>query len=86
MGNHNHAFQRIRFDSGQHRRILLTMGVLGVLAFVPVALRLHSLMITQYDYYAGKALKNQTRSTSVNARRGDIYDRNMTILATDKSV
>ena len=86
MENRDHAFQRVRFDSGQHRRILVTMGVLGLLAFVPGALRLHSLMSTQYDYYAGKALNNQTRSTSVNARRGDIYDRNMTILATDKSV
>ena len=86
MGRHNHAFQRVRFDSGQHRRILLTMSVLGLLAFVPVGLRLHSLMITDYDYYADKALRNQTRSTAVNARRGDIYDRNMVILATDTGV
>ena len=86
MGQHHHAFQRVRFDSGQHRRILLTMMVLGLLAFVPVALRLYGLMITDYEYYADKALGNQTRSTAVNARRGDIYDRNMVVLATDTGV
>ena len=80
------SYQRIRMDSGHHRRILGMMAVLGVLAFVPVILRLHRLMVTDYDYYAGLALKNQSRSTAVTAHRGLIYDRNMNILAASRSV
>ncbi len=79
-------YARIRADTGQHKRILAAGLVFGMVAFVPVALRLYDLMVTNYDYYAGLALRNQTRTTRVTADRGDIYDRNMNILATDKSV
>ena len=79
-------YSRSRMDSGHHRRILLAMAVLGLLAFVPVGLRLYSLMVRQYDYYRAKALNNQTRSTKVSADRGEIYDRNGNILATDVGV
>ncbi len=77
---------RLRLDSGQHRRIMAVMVVFGLLAFVPVGVRLYSLMITDYDYYANLALRNQTRTTSVTAHRGDIYDRNMNVLATSVTV
>ena len=79
-------YDRLRQNSGQHRRIMLTALTLGVLVFVPVGLRLYTLMIRDYDYYAGLALRNQTRTTTVTADRGDIYDRNMNILATSVSV
>ena len=79
-------FERLRADTGQHHRILLTMAVLGLLAFVPVGMRLYRLMVTEYDYYASLALRNQTRTTTVSADRGDIYDRNMNVLATDIGV
>ena len=62
------------------------MAFLGLLAFVPVCLRLCQLMVGQYEYYRAKALNNQTRSTRVSADRGEIYDRNMNILATDVGV
>lgn len=79
-------YDLLRLNSGQHKRILLVMLVLGILAFVPVGWRLYTLMIDQYEYYAGLALRNQTRTTSVTAHRGDILDRNMNILATSVSV
>ena len=79
-------YNRLRMDSGQHRRITLAALTLGLLAFVPVGLRLYDLMIRNYDYYAALALRNQTRTTAVTADRGDIYDRNMNILATSVSV
>ena len=79
-------YGRTRMDSGHHRRILITMAMLGLAAFVPVFWRLYSLMVTQYDYYAQKALNNQTRSTTVMADRGEIYDRNMNIMAANVSV
>ena len=79
-------YARVRFDSGQHRRILAVAAVLGLLGFVPVALRLYNLMVTNYDYYANLALRNQTRTTAVTADRGTIYDCNMNILAQSVSV
>ncbi len=79
-------YARIRADTGQHKRILAAGLVFGVMAFVPVALRLYDLMVTNFDYYANLALRNQTRTTGVTADRGEIYDRNMNILATSKSV
>ena len=79
-------FQRLRGDSGQRRRILAAAAALGVIAFVPVSLRLYDLMVRSYDHYAELALQNQTRITQTTARRGVIYDRNMNILAADESV
>lgn len=79
-------YDRLRLDSGHHKRIMLAAAVLGVLAFVPVGLRLYSLMVRDYDYYASLALRNQTRTTRVEADRGDILDRNMNILATSVGV
>ena len=77
---------RIRMDTGHHRRILAVMAVLGILVFVPVGMQLYKLMIKEFDYYSALALRNQTRSTTVTANRGNIYDRNMNILATDVGV
>ena len=79
-------YTRVRADSGQHRRIMAVMLVFGVAAFIPVALQLYQLMITDYDYYSGLALRNQTRVTNVTAHRGTIYDRNMNILAFSETV
>ncbi len=76
------SYNRVRADSGQHRRILLIAALLGLVGFIPVAIRLYSLMITNYDFYSDLALKNQTRTTRVMADRGLILDRNMNILAT----
>ena len=86
MEKERKRYARLRGDTGQHRRILLVMALLGALAFVPVAWRLYSLMIEDYDYYAGLALRNQTRTTAVAADRGKIYDRNMNLLASSVGV
>ena len=79
------AYGRLRMDTGQHRRVLLIALVLGILAFVPVELRLYDLMIGSYDRYAELALRNQTRSTPVTADRGTIYDRNLNVLAVSQN-
>ena len=84
--NTKKQYARIRADTGQHSRILATGLVLGALAFIPVAFRLYDLMVTNFDYYADLALRNQTRTTRVTADRGIIYDTNMNILACSKSV
>ena len=77
---------RIRSDSGHHRRILALMALLGIIGFIPAALRLYDLMVIDYDYYRDLALRNQSRVTSVAAQRGSIYDRNLTTLACGQSV
>lgn len=79
-------YTRLRYDSGQHRRILGTAVALGMLAFVPITVRLFQLMVLDYGYYADLALRNQTRTTQVTADRGLIYDRNMNVLACNQSV
>ena len=81
-----YGYSRVRGDTGHHRRILAVMVVLGIAAFLPVGLQLYSLMIGQYDYYSQLALRNQTRTTSVTAERGTIYDRNMNTLAVSVGV
>ena len=79
-------YERVRADSGQHRRILAVMAMFGVVLFLPVALRLYDLMVARYEYYANLALRNQTRTTTVAAQRGTIYDANMNILACSVGV
>ena len=79
-------YRRIRGDTGQHMRILGTGLVLGILAFIPLAIQLYNLMVVNYGYYSDLALRNQTRTTQVTPERGEIYDRNMNVLATSVGV
>ena len=66
--------------------ILAMMVCLGILGFCVLTGMLVKLMIIDHDYYEAKAIRNQTRSTSVTASRGTIYDRNMNVLAASSSV
>ena len=79
------AYERVRYDSGQHHRILVVMALLGIVAFLPAALQLYRLMVADHNYYAEQARRNQSRSTAVAAARGTIYDCNMNILARSVS-
>ncbi len=47
---------------------------------------LFNLQITSYDEYQGHVLDQITKETTVTAKRGDIYDTNMNLLAGSKSV
>lgn len=73
-------------DTYVRKGIFALMGLLGVAAFLVLAARLVKLMIVDHDYYESKAISNQTRSTSVTASRGTIYDRNMEVMAASSSV
>ena len=65
---------------------MLCGAILGLLAFIPLGVRLYDLMVVNYSYYARQALRNQTRTTRVSGERGLIYDRNMNILADNITV
>ena len=86
MAKHKDPYARIRGDSGQRRRIMLTALILGLLVFVPVAFRLYRLMVVDHGYYSDLALRNQSRTTNVTTDRGQILDRNMNILAASATV
>jgi len=68
------------------KRRTLVMMLIGVLAFVPLTAQLFNLMILRHDELEQRAISNQTSSTALSADRGVIYDRNMNILATSKTV
>ena len=46
-GGMGKEFGRLRMDSGQHRRVMLTALVLGIAAFFPLLGRLLTLMVEQ---------------------------------------
>ena len=85
-GRKKQSYERVRFDSAQHSRLWLTMAVFCLGTMLLIGWRLYDLMILQYDYYARLALRNQTRTTAVSALRGEIYDRNMNVLASNQGV
>ncbi len=66
--------------------IFAMMICLGILSFCAVAGMLVKLMLIDHNKYEEKAIRNQTRTTSVTASRGTVYDRNMNVLAASSSV
>lgn len=53
----------------------------GVACFTLLFIKLYDIQINQHDFLQDKAVKQQTASTTVNANRGTIYDRNGVTLA-----
>ncbi len=68
------------------RRTLVLMVLFGVVVFIPLIVTLYNLMIRDHDYYEAQAIDNQTRYTSLSASRGQIFDRNMNVLAASAGV
>ena len=67
-------------------RTMVLMLLCGILVFIPLAFRLFNLMVLQHDDYEKKAIRNQTKTTQLAASRGDIYDRNMNVMASSYTV
>lgn len=63
------------------QRTLVLMLVLGVGVFLALFFKLFSLQITRHDELQSKAVDQQTRSVTVTANRGTIYDQSGNIMA-----
>lgn len=63
------------------KRTLFLMLMCGVVAFIPLFVRLYNLQIVQHDELQAKALNQQTWDQAVTANRGTIYDSKGTPLA-----
>lgn len=84
--NLSRAEQSQRANRTILRRTLVLMVLFGVVVFIPLIVTLYNLMIRDHDYYEAQAIDNQTRYTSLSASRGQIFDRNMNVLASSKTV
>lgn len=74
-----------RPDKGLLGRTMLILVLVGIVAFVGLAWRLGVIMLGQHDELEQKAIAQQTRSSTVTADRGTIYDRNGNVLAISAS-
>ena len=63
------------------RRTKWFMLFFGVLCFAMLFVKLYDLQINQHQFLEDKAVSQQTRSTTITASRGTIYDRNGETLA-----
>ncbi len=62
-------------------RTLFLAVVCGIVAFIVLGVKLYTIMIRDHDYYEELAVRQQTRSVTVSASRGTIYDANGHTLA-----
>lgn len=67
-------------------RSLFLMAIFGLVAFIPLFVKLWQLQISQHDYYQDLAVKQQTRDSTVTANRGTIYDSKGEVLAMSATV
>jgi len=66
------------------RIIKISVAFLLFLSFL--IYNLINLQLVKYDYYKNKVYDQITTSAAMKAKRGNIYDSNMNLLATDKTV
>lgn len=74
---------------GINKKIAMRATVIGLIciaAWLAIVLRLFNLQVVEYDKYQAKVLDNIQRETTLTAKRGIIYDRNMVQLATNYTV
>ncbi len=86
MSKMNRSKQPVAPNRMMLRRTRVLMIVCGIVAFIVLAGRLFQIQILNHDMYETAAVDQQLRETTVSAKRGTIYDRNMNILAMSASV
>ena len=73
-------------DKKMSSRIKFIMITALVLSFCVPFASMFNIMIINSDFYQEKAAEQQLYDTEIAAKRGNIYDRNMTLLATSATV
>ncbi len=68
------------------RRTIALMVCLGILAFAPMVHQLYKLQIVEHDQWEQRAANQQTKSMTVTANRGTIYDRDGRAMALSATV
>lgn len=71
---------------GLKRRMLLVVGVLLLLGFSTLIVRLGVIQFVDGEKYKQKAAEQQVQDVQISAKRGTIYDRNGVILAQSATV
>lgn len=74
-----------KFRTFNKRKLLAVFIIISIL-IVGLSARLIYLMVDRANYYGNKAVEVRERVRKIKALRGTIYDRNGTVLATNKSV
>ncbi|MGN0353891.1 MAG: peptidoglycan D,D-transpeptidase FtsI family protein [Muricoprocola sp.] len=69
-----------------HRKKILTVFLVCMFMLIFLLGRLAKLMLVDSDYYAQRAQDLHERERSIKAARGEILDRNGTVLATNQAV
>ena len=69
----------------QRRKIFLLL-ILILAVLMVLTIRIFKLMVLEQDYYMEQALDIQQRERAIKAARGEIYDTNGTILASNRTV
>ncbi len=77
--------KNIRDRSQIKKRIMIALGTLTVLV-TALTIRLGYIMIIKHDEYSALANEQWTSEVTIAARRGDILDRNGTVLAMSANV
>ena len=68
------------------KKMLIVVAFLTVICFMVLIGRLVFLQLVESEPYQQKAINQQLRETTVKAKRGTIYDRNLNVLAMSASV
>ena len=83
----NKEYRKQKKINNRMKKKLALMFVIIVLALVGLSVRIVYINETNGDKYTKKVLQQQeSNSLTLAYRRGDIYDRNGTILATSEKV
>jgi stage V sporulation protein D (sporulation-specific penicillin-binding protein) len=72
-------------NNTQKIKIYTVFGIIFA-AFVLLVVRLYRIQIEQGQFFLSKALAQQLRPTTISAKRGNIYDRNLNRLAVSSPV
>ncbi len=77
--------QQKSVSTGLHKRSYLILGLIA-LAFIYLAFQIFILQTKNYERYQKEVISQMTTESVIPANRGDIYDTNGVLLATDITV